>query len=114
MANAEQLAERFHAALSAADADGLRGVLADDVTFEGPVAKAAGVAECVAGLVEMGKMISGEGVEVRLADSGNVLTWSTVRVGGGTGRPTVTWLRVDGERITAIRTVFDARETGGR
>lgn len=27
----------------------------------------------------------------------------------GPGRPTVAWLRVDGERITAIRTVFDAR-----
>ncbi|MFE1151209.1 hypothetical protein ACFW42_29505 [Streptomyces albidoflavus] len=58
-------------------------MLADDVTFEGPVAKASGVAECVAGLVEMGKMISGEQVEVRLADSGNVLTWSTVRAGAG-------------------------------
>ncbi|MEW1670847.1 nuclear transport factor 2 family protein [Streptomyces albidoflavus] len=114
MASAEQVAERFHAALTAADADGLRGVLADEVTFEGPVATASGVAECVAGLVEMGKMISGDQVEVRLADDGNVLTWSTVRAGGGPGRPTVTWLRVDGERITAIRTVFDARGTGGR
>ncbi|AGI89213.1 nuclear transport factor 2 family protein [Streptomyces albidoflavus] len=114
MASTEQVAERFHAALTAADADGLRGVLADEVTFEGPVATASGVAECVAGLVEMGKMISGDHVEVRLADGGNVLTWSTVRAGGGPGRPTVTWLRVDGERITAIRTVFDARGTGGR
>ncbi|GAB7075288.1 MULTISPECIES: nuclear transport factor 2 family protein [Streptomyces] len=114
MASTEQVAERFHAALTAADADGLRGVLADEVTFEGPVATASGVAECVAGLVEMGKMISGDQVEVRLADGGNVLTWSTVRAGGGPGRPTVTWLRVDGERITAIRTVFDARGTGGR
>ncbi|MFD4306862.1 nuclear transport factor 2 family protein [Streptomyces albidoflavus] len=114
MASTEQVAERFHAALTAADADGLREVLADEVTFEGPVATASGVAECVAGLVEMGKMISGDQVEVRLADDGNVLTWSTVRAGGGPGRPTVTWLRVDGERITAIRTVFDARGTGGR
>ncbi|MEV4908676.1 nuclear transport factor 2 family protein [Streptomyces albidoflavus] len=114
MASTEQVAERFHAALTAADADGLRGMLADEVTFEGPVATASGVAECVAGLVEMGKMISGDQVEVRLADDGNVLTWSTVRAGGGPGRPTVTWLRVDGERITAIRTVFDARGTGGR
>ncbi|RZD67188.1 nuclear transport factor 2 family protein [Streptomyces albidoflavus] len=114
MASTEQVAERFHAALTAADADGLRGVLADEVTFEGPVATASGAAECVAGLVEMGKMISGDQVEVRLADGGDVLTWSTVRAGGGPGRPTVTWLRVDGERITAIRTVFDARGTGGR
>ncbi|RZE00404.1 nuclear transport factor 2 family protein [Streptomyces albidoflavus] len=114
MASTEQVAERFHAALTAADADGLREVLADEVTFEGPVATASGVAECVAGLVEMGKMIFGDQVEVRLADGGNVLTWSTVRAGGGPGRPTVTWLRVDGERITAIRTVFDARGTGGR
>ncbi|MFJ3848501.1 nuclear transport factor 2 family protein [Streptomyces albidoflavus] len=114
MASTEQVAERFHAALTAADADGLREVLADEVTFEGPVATASGVAECVAGLVEMGKMISGDQVEVRLADGGNVLTWSTVRAGGGPGRPTVTWLRVDGERITAIRTVFDARGTDGR
>ena len=114
MASTEQVAERFHAALTAADADGLRGVLADEVTFEGPVATASGVAECVAGLVEMGKMIPGDHVEVRLADGGNVLTWSTVRAGGGPGRQTVTWLRVDGERITAIRTVFDARGTGGR
>ncbi|MGW5394456.1 hypothetical protein [Streptomyces koyangensis] len=29
----------------------------------------------------MGKMISGERVEVRLAGGGDVLTWSTVRVG---------------------------------
>ncbi|MET7556480.1 nuclear transport factor 2 family protein [Streptomyces albidoflavus] len=114
MASTEQVAERFHAALTAADADGLQEVLADEVTFEGPVATASGVAECVAGLVEMGKMISGDQVEVRLADGGNVLTWSTVRAGGGPGRPTVTWLRVDGERITAIRTVFDARGTDGR
>ncbi|WP_256968290.1 hypothetical protein [Streptomyces sp. CS227] len=57
-------------------------------------------------------MNSGEQGEVRLADGGDVLTWSTVRAGGGTGPPTVTWLRVDGERITAFRTVFDARGVG--
>ncbi|MEW2707375.1 hypothetical protein [Streptomyces koyangensis] len=33
---------------------------------------------------EMGKMISGERVEVRLA-GGEVLTWSTVRAGSGPG-----------------------------
>lgn len=77
-------------------------MLADDVTFEGPVAKASGVAESVAGLVEG----AGRGAAGR--------RWGCADLVGGPGRPTVAWLRVDGERITAIRTVFDARETGGR
>ncbi|MGW5884486.1 nuclear transport factor 2 family protein [Streptomyces koyangensis] len=70
--------------------------LADDVTFEGPLATASGVAECVAGLVEMGKMIPGERVEVRRRAADRDL------------------VAVGRERITAIRTVFVARETGGR
>lgn len=101
------LARTFTEASSAGDADTLRVLLADDVTFTGPVASTSGVEETVDGLVEMSRIAGSQRVKVQLIDDENVLTWADVSTPGRT-TPTATWLKVANGRITAIETVFNA------
>lgn len=106
----DDLARTFTEAAAAGDADTLRSVLADDVTFSGPVASASGVDDTVDGLVEMSRIATSQQVTVQLADDENALTWADVSTAHGT-TPTATWLTFSGGKIAAIRTVFNA---GGR
>jgi hypothetical protein len=106
---AAHLADQFHAALLAGDAAALRSILADDVTFSGPLAEATGAEECIGGLTEMAKMTTSDEVAVRLADDNNVLIWSTMTTKVAPAIETATWLQIKADKIATIRTVYDAR-----
>ena len=100
------VANTFNAAITGSDADALRSVLAPDVTFDGPVAKASGVDDVLKGMAEMADITESNDVQVQLADDSNVLIWSTLKTRMGPATPTATWLKVSGGKITAIETVF--------
>lgn len=108
MADSADLAQRFRDAMLSGDADTLRSIVTDDVTFTGPVAKASGSDEVVNGLVEMGKMTTSDDVQVQLADASNVLVWSTLQTNVAPPTEAATWLSVNGDKISAVRTVFNA------
>jgi len=107
---AEQLADQFHRAMLSGDAGTLKSILAEDVTFSGPLAQATGAQECIDGLTEMGTITESDKVAVRLSDDSNALIWSTMKTKVGPAVETATWLKVADGKITAIRAVYDARD----
>lgn len=104
-----ELATTFHDAWLRRDTNVLREILAENVSFHGPFADAEGVEEVVDGLIAMSEMVTNSSVEVTLADDGNAILWTELRTTVAAPTPSATWLTVDSERITGIRTVFDAR-----
>jgi limonene-1,2-epoxide hydrolase len=104
------VAETYFEAWQANDWERLRSVLADDVTFDGPLANIEGAEECLAGLRRMAEIMTGIAVHKRFVDGADVLTWFDLHTKVADPAPTANWSHVEDGRITAIRVTFDARE----
>ena len=87
----------------------LRSILADDVTFDGPLGQAKNAEECIAGLQGMSKMMTGLVETKTWVDGPDVLTWFDLHMGEAGPLPTVNWRHVENGKITAIRVTFDPR-----
>ena len=103
------VAERYFTSWLARDFATLRTLLADDVTFRGPLASIDGADDCVAGLRGMAEVLTGIAVRHRFVDGPDVLTWFDLHTTLAAPVPTANWSRVEGGRITAIQVAFDAR-----
>lgn len=110
MTNAGDLARIYFTAWKAKDFQTLRSVLADDVTFRGPLGTADGVEECVRGLEGMSQMMTDIVVEVLVADGDDVITWYELHTDVAPPTPTANWTRVQNGKIVQIRAAFDPRE----
>lgn len=106
---AAEVAERYVACWLARDFDQLRGLLADDVTFCGPLATLTDADSCVAGLRGMSQVLTDVVVHHRFVDGPDVLTWFDLHTSVAPPVPTANWSHVEDGRITAIRVAFDAR-----
>jgi SnoaL-like protein len=84
----------------------LRAILADDVTFDGPLGHAANAEECIAGLKRMSEIVTDIVIRKTFIDGPDVLTWFDLHTAT---LPTVNWRHVDNGKITAIRVTFDPR-----
>src|SRR5689334_7648872 len=93
----------------AQDFDRLRSVLADDVTFDGPLAQLDNADDCFEGLRRLAGMTTRIDVEKRFVDGADVLTWFVLHTSVADPVPTANWSHVEDGRITAIRVAFDAR-----
>ena len=102
------IAQTYFSAWLEHDWERLRGVLADDVTFDGVLGKARGADECLGGLKGMAKGMDGIDIPVMVVDGKDVITWYDMRSGDVTN-PTANWSHVENGKITAIRAVFDPR-----
>lgn len=103
------LAERYFTAWEAADPEALRALLADDVTFRGPLGTADGADDCVAGLVGMTRILERIDVRARVADGDDVITFFDLHTRVADPTPTANWMHVAGGRIASIRVTFDPR-----
>jgi len=108
-APAAELAEAYFTAWQERDFTRLRALLADDVSFAGPLATIEGAAECVAGLEGMAQVLDKIEVKERLADGASVITWFDLHTTVAEPAPTANWMRVEGGLITEIRVAFDPR-----
>ena len=96
------------------DFDAVRSILADDVTFDGPLGHAGNADECVAGLQRMSQLVTTIDVRKTFVDGPDVLTWFDLHTASTEPMPTVNWRHITGGKITAIRVTFDPRPlTGG-
>jgi len=91
------------------DWDALRAVLADDVTFEGPMATIHGGDQALEGLRGMSQILDHVEVQHVFIDGDDVLTWFDLHTKVADPVPTANWSHVEEGRITRIRVVFDAR-----
>ncbi len=87
----------------------LRTILADDVTFDGPLGHAANAEECIAGLKRMSEIVTDIVIRKTFVDGPDVLTWFDLHTATTDPLPTVNWRHVDNGKITAIRVTFDPR-----
>jgi hypothetical protein len=92
------------------DWDTLRSVLADDVTFDGPLATLTGADACVQGLQGMSHIVTDIVIQKMFVDGADVITWFDLHTSVAAPAPTANWSHVEDGRITAIRVTFDARE----
>jgi SnoaL-like domain len=93
----------------------LRSVLADDVTFDGPLGQARDAEECIAGLKRMSQIVTDIVVRKTFVDGPDVLTWFDLHTAKTDPLPTVNWRHVENGKITWIRVTFDPRPlTAGR
>ena len=96
-------------AWQAGDFARLRTILADDVTFDGPLGHAADAEACIAGLKRMSQIVTDIVIRKTFVDGADVLTWFDLHTAGTDPLPTVNWRHVENGKITAIRVTFDPR-----
>jgi limonene-1,2-epoxide hydrolase len=103
-------ARTYFDAWRAGDFDRLRTVLADDVTFRGPLGTAENADECIAGLRGMAeKVMTDIDIAVMAVEGADVLTWFDLHSAIADPIPTVNWSHVEDGLITRIRVTFDPR-----
>jgi hypothetical protein len=107
--DAGAVATAYLEAWKANDWERLRSLLADDMTFDGPLASIEGADECLAGLRRMAEILTDIVVRRRWVDGPDVLTWFDLHTTVAPPAPTANWSHVEDGRITAIRVTFDAR-----
>ena len=103
------LATAYVAAWQEHDWARLRSILADDVTFRGPLGRADSADECIAGLRAMARTLDHIDVRARLSDDTQVITWFDLHSTVAPPTPTANWTRVRDGKITSIRVAFDLR-----
>ena len=91
----------------------LRGILADDVAFRGPLATLDNADDCVKGLQGMAEILDDIVVQHVFVDGPDVLTWFDLHTTVAPPAPTANWQHVENGKITAINVTFDARPLAG-
>lgn len=108
-ASPSSLADSYIRAWLGRDFGTLRGLLADDVTFAGPLAQIDNADECVAGLRKMSEIVTDIVVREQLADDTDVITWFDLHTTVAPPIPTANWSHVEDGKITRIQVAFDPR-----
>jgi hypothetical protein len=87
----------------------LRDLLADNVTFRGPLAQLDNADNCVRGLQQMSQIVTDIVVHEQLADDTDVITWFDLHTTVAPPVPTANWSHVEDGKITRIQVTFDPR-----
>jgi hypothetical protein len=103
------LSETYFRAWLEKDWATLRSILADDCTFQGPLATLDNADACVEGLKGMSQIMTDIVVHKRIADETDVVTWFDLHTKVADPAPTANWSHVEDGRIKAIHVTFDAR-----
>lgn len=113
MPGAAELAGRYFDAWQARDERVLAEILAEDVTFRGPVGTANGRTECIAGLMGMLGIVTAIEVQARVTDDHDVITRSGLHTTVAAPAPAADWSHVEDGCITGIRVASGPREIAG-
>ena len=108
MSTPKELATTYFEAWQSGDWERLRGVLADDATFTGPMGTADDGDACVAGLQGLAQLTTGIEIHAMVADDVDVITFYDLLTEAAV-LPTANWSHVVDGRISRIRAAFDPR-----
>jgi hypothetical protein len=103
------LASTYFSAWKEKDFEKLRSVLADGVTFAGPMGTANGADECLKGLQGMAERMEDIIILAMISDGSDVITWYELRMRRVDPLPTANWSHIEDGRITSIHATFDPR-----
>jgi hypothetical protein len=106
---AGELAAAYYESWQARDFDRLRSLLADDVTFQGPLGTADGAEACAAGVEGMSRIVTEVAVRHIFAAGQDAVTWFDLHTEVAPPCPTASWIHVADGRIQTIQATFDPR-----
>lgn len=107
------VAQTYFTSWQVQDFDTLRSILAESVTFQGPLGTAENRDECLAGLTRMAGILTRIEIVQMWVDDQDVLTWFELHTKNASPAPTANWMHIEDGRITRIRVTFDPRELVG-
>jgi hypothetical protein len=93
----------------AGDFDRLESILADDVSFAGPLAELEGAQACREGVERLGEITTDIVIEKRWVDGPDVITWFDLHTKVAPPMPVANWSHVEDGKLTRIRVTFDPR-----
>jgi SnoaL-like domain len=108
------IAATYFRAWKAKDFPTLRSLLADKVTFRGPLGTADDAETCIQGMKTMAQIITDIVIHKTFVDGSDVLTWFDLHTTVAAPCPTANWSQVQNGKITAVRVTFDARLLTGQ
>ena len=109
MADAHQVAEEFFAAWTGKDFDRARGLLHDDLRFEGPIDQFDSAEPYLKAIQGLSQMVTGAEKQKVFVDGNDVCVIYDLKTGPVPNAPTAEWYRVKDGKIAEIRVYFDAR-----
>ena len=104
------VATTYFDAWKANDFDTMRSLVADDVSFEGPLATLEGAEDYIEGIRGLSRVVSEIVIRKVFVDGQDVLAWYDMHTTVASPVAVANWLHVEGGKITALRVAFDARE----
>jgi hypothetical protein len=109
MTGTRQVAETYFDSWKKKDFATFRSILADDVTFAGPLGTAGDADECVKGITGMSEIVTDIVITKMFVDGPDVVTWFDLHTSVAPPCPTANWSHVEEGKITRIRVTFDPR-----
>ena len=107
--DARTVATNYFESWKAHDFSTFRSLLADDVTFVGPMGIAGNAEECVEGIKGMSRFVTDIVIEKMWVDGPDVITWYELHTANTEPLPTVNWSHIENGKVTRIRATFDPR-----
>jgi hypothetical protein len=104
-----EIAEIYFTSWQAGNTDTLRSILADDVSFSGPLAQIDNADDCAKSLAQLARATTNLVVRKRFVDGDDVVTWFDLQVGNTPSTPVANWSHVENGLITRIQVTFDPR-----
>ena len=108
--DAANVATTYFDAWKVKDFDTMRSLVAQDVSFEGPLATLVGAEDYIKGIQGLSQVISEIVIQKIFVDGQDVLTWYEMHTTVASPVAVANWLRVEEGKITSVRVAFDARE----
>lgn len=102
-------AETYVASWRDKDFTRFRTVLADDVTFSGPLAQLSGIDDVAKGMEGLGQITTDVVVRRMVVDGADVITWFDLHTRIADPTPVANWSHVEDGKITRIQVTFDPR-----
>lgn len=103
------VAAAYFQAWKAKDFKALRSVLADEATFDGPLASLRGADDVAAGLGRLAQIASDIIIHKRFTNDRDVLTWFDLQTTIAPPAPVANWSHIANGKITSIAVTFDPR-----
>ena len=91
------------------DFERYQALLADDVSFVGPLGTADGPEECREGIEHLAEITTDIDIVKQFVDGEDILTWFDLHTTIAPPAPVANWSHVEDGRITRIRVTFDSR-----
>jgi hypothetical protein len=107
---AAKVATTYFDAWKVNDFDTMRSLVAEDVTFAGPLAQLEGASDYMEGIKGMSQIKSDIVIQKTFVDGPDVLTWFDLHTTVASPVPVANWLHVEDGKIKSLRVAFDARE----